>query len=115
MADRMIDRIHRSTGRLVRWTNAILFGAFTLGTAFVLLTLPLLKLAENPYQMLKGQTFMVNHIQLGAGQPQADPVWDGMLAGISTGYALGKGVPFMGVIAGPLLGALIGHQVDQDL
>ena len=111
-----VQKLHDALGRIVRGINACLFTAFTLGAAFILVGMTLVKVVENPFETFQGQVFLVNCSQLG-NTPKAgsDPDWDGAMSGMSTGFALGKGIPLIGPALGPLLGAVVGYRVDRNL
>lgn len=129
--------LHSAVGLLVKSGSRLLITVITLGTVFCVITSCILQLSKSPEQTLYLKTFMFNYSEfsrvatrtgtdaLKAARPeqtasngrtvQQDPNWDGVLAGASLGYTLGRNVPFIGSVGGPLLGMAIGYQMDSRI
>jgi len=133
----MVDRtrpplevLHHRTGQLLTIGRRLLAAIVLLGSIFCVISLMTLHVLKNPEETLHTQAFMMNYTefsktalaqaqvkQLAANhnKQNTDPNWDGMLAGAGIGATLGRGIPMIGSITGPVIGALIGYQLDSRI
>jgi hypothetical protein len=125
-----LESLHRNTGKLLRYGQRLLVAIFIMGPLFCLLSISILKLIRQPEAFLNTQAFMVNYTEAAQGDAASeitannhvlrvskpkDPNWDGTLAGASVGFSLGQNIPLIGVIGGPVLGAIIGYEMDSRI
>lgn len=126
----ILKSLHRTTGDVLTLCNRLMACALVLGTVFFLMTLASIHLSRQPEKLLNMQAFMFNYTEFAHVQaaPQAsttpasatankkqDPNWDGTLAGTGLGFTLGRTIPLIGVIAGPIGGAMLGFQMDSKI
>jgi hypothetical protein len=126
----ILETIHHRTGRLVVLGNRLLAAIVLLGALFCVISVTALGILKNPEQFLHTQAFMMNYTEFSRAQavltpthternPQdsdnTDPDWDGMLAGAGIGATLGQNIPLLGSIGGPIIGAVIGYQLDSRI
>jgi hypothetical protein len=125
-----LKNLHRLTGAVLSLCNRLMVSVVVLGGAFFLMTLVSVRLANEPENILRMQGFMFNYTEFSRAetlqQPQAgsvsnasarpqDPDWDGALAGGGLGLTLGRTIPFVGVIIGPITGAMLGFKLDSRI
>jgi hypothetical protein len=125
-----LEALHCSTGRLLRLGHRLLAAVVVMGTLFCMLSMALLNLLQQPEAFLNTQAFMFNYAEAarlenapGMALDKApvlpakpkDPNWDGTLAGTSVGFNLGQNIPMVGLICGPVLGAILGYELDSRI
>lgn len=125
-----LETLHHRTGRLVIFGNRLIVAVVLLGAMFCAISLVALSMIKNPERILHTQAFMMNYTEFyqteSANTPfnpsgiqqtmqTSDPNWDGMLAGAGVGATLGQNIPLIGCIGGPILGAVIGYQLDSHI
>lgn len=124
-----LERLHQSTGVVLSLCNRLLAGVVALGSIFCLLVLGAVQLAHNPEKVLHTQSFNFNYNEFSQVDAQSDlegsaakavmspkdENWDGVLAGVGLGYTVGRNIPLVGSVAGPLVGALIGYRLDSRI
>jgi hypothetical protein len=133
MVDRIqmtLEALHHRTGRLVVFGNRLLAAIVLLGAMFCLISLMTLSLLQNPEKLLHTQAFMMNYTEFSQTESEeiptstldawpnvqaTDPNWDGMLAGAGIGATFGQNIPLIGCIGGPIIGAIIGYQLDSRI
>ncbi len=128
-----LKALHRQLGELFHLGRLLAVTIAVMGSLFTLLTVFMLKAVHHPETLLHAQGYLLNYKELhaleasSASQPPrfndlqtstrkpTDPNWDGALAGGSLGFNLGQNVPVIGLIGGPLLGAILGYELDKQL
>lgn len=125
-----LEALHRSTGELLKLGRRLLTAIIVMGTLFGMLCMAILNLLQQPEAFLNTQAFMFNYAEAAriesaptmqtSSQPTLiakpkDPNWDGTLAGASVGFNLGQNIPFIGIVGGPVLGAILGYQLDSKI
>lgn len=108
------------TGRWVYALNRVMVGFLALGIVFTLGFMPISALIENPETQLQVQAFQINYYEMvksrqDTGIEAQDPDWDGVLSGMTTGYALTRNMPFVLPMMGALVGAAVGYQLDSRI
>lgn len=127
----LLESLHYKTGKLLAYGQRLLAAIFLMGTLFCLLSLSILKLITQPEDFLNTQAFMVNYTEAvqsdaapdaGLSKSQQsvklkpkDPNWDGTLAGASVGFTLGQNIPLIGMLGGPVLGSILGYEMDSHI
>lgn len=126
----MLKSLHRVTGDVLTLCNRLMACAVVLGAVFFLMTLAAIHLSRQPEKMMNMQAFLFNYTEFAHAQaapaqvatvPTArapgkqDPNWDGTLAGSGIGFTLGRNIPLIGIIAGPITGAMLGFQMDSKI
>ena len=130
-----LKNMHASTGRMLTACNRLIAAVALLGSLFFLMMLASLHLSQQPEKILHLQAFSFNysefsHLRLAnrlstgvtpvvasqvALESLKDPVWDGALAGLGLGFTLGRTIPFIGGMVGPVAGAMLGYQLDSRI
>lgn len=127
----LLERLHADTGKLLKIGNRLMAAVVCLGGVFCLMAFLGLQVTKQPEKVLHLQAFMFNysefaHIQEDALASNAgaspmsvhkanDPNWDGLMAGAGLGYNLGRNIPLIGCVAGPIIGAMIGYDMDSKI
>lgn len=127
---RFLQKAHNRSGELLRAGNRLLACGLLLGSLFCVLSVYAAQFVEQPEQALKLQAFMVNYAEFNRAprheqtrdfllraerKVPSDPNWDGVLAGASLGLAVGRNIPIIGVIICPVVGAMVGYQLDSKV
>ncbi len=121
---------HYRTGLLIKGGNRLLAAVLLLGGLFAVLCTGFLNFLQKPEQSLQIQAFMFNQAEFAQAEqgqsgleglrkapvPKAlDPNWDGALAGASLGWSAGQSIPMIGMLVGPLVGAIICYHLDERI
>lgn len=133
MNDRYLESLkatHQKVALLLRAGNRLLVYGLALGSIFCLFSVYALQFIQQPEQALRLQAFMVNYSEFNRVEqpvvfvgsamqskklkPQ-DPNWDGAVAGASLGLAVGRDVPMIGMVICPVVGAMVGYQLDSRI
>ena len=125
-----LESLHHNLGKLLAYGQRLLGAILVMGTLFCLLSIVMLNLIRQPETFLNTQAFMVNYSEAiqsdrapktaAQSQPELpvkpkDPNWDGSLAGASVGFTLGQNIPLIGAVGGPVLGAILGYEMDSHI
>lgn len=128
----LLERMHWETGKLLKIGNRLLAAVVSIGGIFCVMAFFSLQLVRQPEKVLHLQAFIFNysefaHVQEDRVPPLAtpihstlatkanDPNWDGMMAGAGLGFNLGRNIPLVGSVAGPIIGAMIGYTMDSKI
>ena len=126
-----LESLHRGTGKLIIIGNRTLAAIVALGSLFCLLAFGCFHLVRQPEKVFHMQAFMFNYSDFShaeadalaassaSGRPKGntpqDPNWDGVLAGSSLGFTLGRNIPLIGGVVGPVAGAILGYEMDSRI
>lgn len=127
----LLRSLHNQTGQLLTIGSRLLAAVVVLGSLFCLFSVAALYLFRHPERVFQTQAFMLNYAEFAHAnnrqeqaatgpdhlRPQGhqDPDWDGAFAGASIGLTLGRNIPLIGYVAGPVAGALIGYKLDSKI
>lgn len=133
MNDRYLESLkatHQKAALLLRAGNRLLVYGLALGSLFCIFSVYATQFIQQPEQALRLQAFMVNYsefnrveqsiVSVGSSvqskklKPQ-DPNWDGAVAGASLGLAVGRDIPIIGMVICPVIGAMVGYQLDSKI
>lgn len=121
---------HHRTGLLIKGGNRLFAAVLLLGGLFSVLCTAFLNLLQKPEQSLHIQAFMFNQAEFAQAErgesglsglrkkpasKALDPNWDGAIAGAGLGFSAGQGIPMIGMIVGPLVGAVICYHLDDRI
>lgn len=129
MDRKTLQALHTKTGELITVCNRMLAAVISLGSLFCLMLMASMVLAQKPEQVFHIQAFMINYSEFAkaeapsdvavaaqkAGPLHKDPNWDGAVAGAGMGLTVGRNIPLIGGVAGPIIGALIGYRMDSKI
>ncbi|WP_373532131.1 hypothetical protein [Vampirovibrio sp.] len=134
MSDRCFNLLETAQARialLVKLGNRLLAGILLMGGLFCVMSIMFTQLLKQPEQALQLQAFAFNYSDfakvekgrvLSARETTSpenagleDPNWDGTLAGASLGLAVGRDLPVIGWVIGPVVGAMLGYQLDSHI
>jgi hypothetical protein len=122
--------LHECLGVILRICTRMMTVTLCLGVLFCTLVLGVLKVVESPQAWRNNHPFVVfllapdlvqsfDQADYSSDGPHSiaaavrDPNWDGMLVGGVWGTTLGQGIPLIGGVAGPVVGAALGYLVDK--
>jgi hypothetical protein len=131
----LLEIAHYRTGLLVKLGNRLLLAIFLMGGLFCVMSVMLIHFLNRPEAVLHLHAFafnysdfvqaeegrVVSHREMFSSQENArrdfshDPNWDGAIAGASLGLAVGRDVPVVGLVFGPVIGAMVGYQLDTRI
>lgn len=124
-----LESMHHRTGLLLKYGQRLLCAAMVMGAGFCVFSFLVAQLLQQPEAYLHTQGFMFNYAEIAHGESapailanghtgqknQKDPNWDGALAGASLGFTLGQNIPFIGAACGPVLGGILGYELDSRI
>ena len=106
----------RLTGQMLLVLGQASIGCITLGVLFAMAFPTLNGLLVKPEEQLRLQAFQINYFEMiKRTQSVSDPDWDGALSGMSLGYALTRGYPFVIPAFGAAVGAVVGYELDSRI
>ncbi|MCE3235885.1 MAG: hypothetical protein K0Q50_2065 [Vampirovibrio sp.] len=127
----ILERLHSDTGKLLKIGNRLMAAVVSLGGIFCLMAFMGMQLAKQPEKTLHLQAFMFNYSEFAHIQEDTqtapsdksgttvrkpnDPNWDGLMAGAGLGFNMGRNIPLIGVVVGPVIGAMIGYDMDSKI
>ncbi|HEY9745116.1 MAG TPA: hypothetical protein V6C99_02740 [Oculatellaceae cyanobacterium] len=117
-----LETLHLKSGQLLVLSSRLLAMVLALGAFCSLVLLGGLLMTRHPEQVFQLESFQINYQELNrSAEPetwtsvQLDPAWDGALVGFGLGVEVGRMVPVIGVVAGPVFGAVLGYQLDKQI
>lgn len=118
-----INIAHRLIGRMLSVTLKAAWTVVACGLFFTLITFWTQEIISQPLTLFKMEGTLVNmqdyaEINQTVSNSSAtaiDPDWDGALAGFSLGCAYTSSIPIVGPVLSPLLGAIVGYQLDSSV
>ncbi len=126
----LLESIRERIAHLLHSGNRLLACGLSLGAIFCVMAVYANQFIKAPEQALHLQDFMFNASEFAQAeqswtelkpghslekQKPVDPNWDGTLAGISLGITVGRSIPVVGYVLGPIAGAMIGYQLDSKI
>lgn len=128
VAQHWLYKTHQGTAILIQAGNRLLASVLLLGGLFAIGCTGFLNFLQKPEQPLHLQAFIFNQAEFAQAErgesglnnlrkaPQRnvlDPNWDGALAGAGLGWSAGQSIPVLGIVIGPVLGAIVGYHLDE--
>lgn len=126
----ILEKVHARVRMATVVCSRLLMAVVVLGSLFSLLAWSATQVFQTPEVFFRMQAFRFTHYEFSTLSAQhvaerarrnpgreasSDPDWDGAFAGASLGLTLGRNVPLIGGVLGPVAGGVIGYRMDKRI